>query len=121
MKQIFKVFTILNFSILILTSSEAQPLNQKKVFTHADTLRGTYGPTRDWWDVLKYDLHVKFNIPDSTISGYTVIQFKVLKKGNVMQIDLQEPMILDSMTIRFASVFSKDRKTKTSVLEVCKS
>jgi len=31
-------------------------------FTHADTLRGTYGPERDWWDVLKYDLHVKIEI-----------------------------------------------------------
>ena len=55
------------------------------------------GPGRDWWDVLKYDLHVKFNIEDSTISGYNVIQFKVLKKGNIMQIDLQEPMIIDSI------------------------
>ncbi len=117
MKQLIKACLIFTFYFLLFTSSEAQPLNQKKVFTHADTLRGTYGPSRDWWDVLKYDLHVKFNIPDSTISGYNVIQFKVLKKGDVMQIDLQEPMILDSMTITFASAFSKDRKTKTSVLE----
>lgn len=95
MKQIAKAFIILNFSFLIINCLQAQPLNQKKVFTHADTLRGTYGASRDWWDVLKYDLHVKFNIPDSTISGYNVIQFKVLKKGDVMQIDLQEPMIFD--------------------------
>ncbi len=117
MKQLIKACLIFTFYFLLFTSSEAQPLNQKKVFTHADTLRGTYGPSRDWWDVLKYDLHVKFNIKDSTISGYNVIQVKTLKKGDVMQIDLQEPMILDSMTIRFASAFSKDGKTKTSVLE----
>ncbi len=98
MKQIIKAFFILNFSFLIFHSTEAQPLKQQKIFTHADTLRGTYGPSRDWWDVLKYDLHVKFNIEDSTISGWNEIQFKVLKKGNVMQIDLQEPMILDSIT-----------------------
>ncbi len=95
MKQIFKVFTILNFSFLILHASEAQPLNPKKNFTHADTLRGTYGPARDWWDVLKYDLHVKFNIVDSTIIGHNIIEFKIIKKGTIMQIDLQEPMILD--------------------------
>ncbi len=76
---------------------QAQPLKQAKIFTHADSLRGTYGASRDWWDVLKYDLHVKFNIKDSTISGYNVIQFKVLEKGAVMQIDLQEPMVLDSV------------------------
>ena len=117
MKQIIKAFLIINFSFLIINYLEAQPLKPLKAFTHADTLRGTYGPTRDWWDVLKYDLHVKFNIDDSTISGYNVIQFKVLKKGTVMQIDLQEPMSLDSMSIRYASVFSKDKKTKTTELE----
>jgi aminopeptidase N len=117
MRQFTKTPPFFIFYFLLFTCAQSQPLNQKKTFTHADTLRGTYGPTRDWWDVLKYDLHVKFNIPDSTISGYNVIQFKVFKKGDVMQIDLQEPMILDSMTIRFASAFSKDGKTKTSVLE----
>ena len=80
---------------LCFTQALAQTLSKKTVFTHADTLRGSNGPGRDWWDVTKYDLHVKFNIEDSTISGYNVIQFKVLKKGNVMQIDLQDPMILD--------------------------
>ncbi|MEO7307245.1 MAG: M1 family metallopeptidase [Ferruginibacter sp.] len=106
MKQILKGFIILNFSFLILHCVQAQPLKPLKAFTHADTLRGTYGPSRDWWDVLKYDLHVKFNIKDSTISGYNVIQFKVLKKGDVMQIDLQEPMILDSISILFLDKFN---------------
>ncbi len=97
MKQIAKAFIILNFSFLIINCLQAQPLNQKKVFTHADTLRGTYGPSRDWWDVLKYDLHVKFNITDSTITGHNIIEFKAIKKGTVMQIDLQEPMIIDDL------------------------
>lgn len=78
-------------------NSIAQPLSGKKPITHADTLRGTYGATRDWWDVLKYDLSVTFNIQDSTITGFNVMQFKALKKGSAMQIDLQEPMILDSI------------------------
>ena len=101
MKQILKAFIILNSSFLILNCLQAQPLKQSKGFTRADTLRGTYGPTRDWWNVLKYDLHVKFNLSDSSISGYNVIQFKSLKKGDVMQIDLQEPMILDSIVSSF--------------------
>jgi aminopeptidase N len=54
--------------------------------------------------VLKYDLHVKFNLSDSSISGYNVIQFKVLKKGDVMQIDLQEPMILDSVVLNVETI-----------------
>jgi len=91
--------TILALSIIQLSiiHSFSQPLKPLKAFTHADTLRGTYGPTRDWWDVLKYDLHVKFNLSDSSISGYNVIDFKVLKKGRTIQLDLQEPMIIDKI------------------------
>ena len=88
-----------------IAQTEAQLLNKKINFTHADTLRGSNGPGRNLWDVTKYDLHVKFNIEDSTISGWNVIQFKVLKKGEVMQIDLQEPMIIDSITIPFLEKF----------------
>jgi len=65
-------------------------------FTHADTLRGTYNQYRNWWDVLKYDLHVNFNIEDSSISGYNAIYYRALQKRQTLQIDLQQPMILDS-------------------------
>ncbi|MBL0056834.1 MAG: M1 family metallopeptidase [Chitinophagaceae bacterium] len=96
MKQVLRFFVIFHFSFFIFHSVLAQS-SRKAPLTHADTLRGTYGPSRDWWDVLKYNLHVKFNIADSTISGYNHLQFKVLKKGSTLQIDLQEPMILDSV------------------------
>ncbi|MEP7254420.1 MAG: M1 family metallopeptidase [Ferruginibacter sp.] len=113
MKQLFKVFAILNFSFLIFNAAGAQALKPAQPHTHADTLRGTYGPSRDWWDVLKYDLHVKFNIKDSTISGWNEIQLKIIDTklhnldgrdgehglyAQMLQIDLQEPMILDSIT-----------------------
>ena len=97
MKQIIKAFLIFNYSFLIFNYSKAQLLDKHAAFTHADSLRGTYGPSRDWWDVLKYDLNVKFSIQDSTISGGNTIQFKALKKGSRMQIDLQEPLILDEV------------------------
>ncbi|MDQ6901796.1 MAG: M1 family metallopeptidase [Bacteroidota bacterium] len=67
-------------------------------YTHADTLRGSNGTGRDWWDATKYDLHVKFNLQDSTISGYNEISYKILRPDSIMQIDLQEPMIIDSIT-----------------------
>ncbi len=72
-------------------------LTYSQPFTHADTLRGSNGPGRSWWDATKYDLHVKFNLEDSTISGYNIISFKALKPGNMMQIDLQDPMVIDSI------------------------
>ena len=86
-----KVFALVIFFILIVTNSILAQ------FTHADTLRGSVGPGRDWWKALKYDLHVKFSIQDSTISGFNVIYYKVLKNAHTMQIDLQEPLTIDSI------------------------
>ncbi len=91
MKKIVAVFCLLFLSFM----SMAQP------FTHADTLRGSNGPGRSWWDATKYDLHVVFNLADSTISGYNVISYKEIQKDHAdyFQIDLQEPMIIDSIII----------------------
>ncbi|MEO8412730.1 MAG: M1 family metallopeptidase [Ginsengibacter sp.] len=86
-----KTVAILYLLIILFNTSFSQP------FTHADTLRGSNGPGRTWWDATKYDLHVKFNLKDSTISGYNIISFKVLKPDSIMQIDLQEPMVIDSV------------------------
>lgn len=74
-----------------------------QTFSHADTLRGSNGPGRAWWDATKYDLHVNFNIEDSTISGYNVISYKELNPNHAgfFQIDLQEPLIIDSVILDF--------------------
>ena len=66
-------------------------------FTHADTLRGSNGPARAWWDVAFYDLHVRLDPADSTIVGYNAITYRVVAPGGVLQIDLQEPLVADSM------------------------
>jgi aminopeptidase N len=112
LKTTVKIITALSIILLSITHSTAQPLKKQPAFTHADSLRGTYGGSRDWWDVLKYNLHVKFNIADSTISGYNDIQFKVLKKGSMMQIDLQEPMILDSIKLKYSLLENDQIKKK---------
>lgn len=83
--------------ILSCTLLQAQPLSKQHQFNRSDTLRGSNGPGRDWWDALQYDLHVQFNSNDSTISGYNTIQYKVLGKGKTMQIDLQGGLIIDSI------------------------
>jgi aminopeptidase N len=67
------------------------------VFTHADTLRGSNTPERAWWDATFYDLHVKVNPADSSISGYNAITYRVSAKAREMQIDLQQPLVVDSI------------------------
>jgi aminopeptidase N len=77
-------------------SAQAAPVSPP-IFTHADTLRGSNTPERAWWDAAFYDLHVKVNPADSSISGYNAITYRVAKKAREMQIDLQQPLVVDSI------------------------
>ncbi|MFB6458043.1 M1 family metallopeptidase [Chitinophaga sp. Hz27] len=80
--------------LALLTSSAAFA---QKQYTHADTLRGSITPQRAWWNVEYYDLHVTVDPQDSTFTGFNTITYNVLKVDSTMQIDLQEPMIIDSV------------------------
>ena len=81
------------FIVILLTAS----LNaQTAKFTRQDTLRGSITPERSWWDLVYYHLDIAVNPADSTIKGTNTVTYKVLKPYNKMQIDLQEPMILNS-------------------------
>ena len=88
-----KIISVFSFLFIVLNFSFAQQ------FTHAYTLRGSNGPGRSWWNATKYDLHVTFNFSDSRISGYNAISYQTLDKKHpdFFQIDLQEPMIIDSV------------------------
>lgn len=66
-------------------------------FTHADTLRGSVTPARAWWDVLKYDLYVTFNPIDKSLKGFNTIHYKVLEPYHQLQLDLMQPLLLDSV------------------------
>ena len=70
---------------------------QQPTFTHADTLRGSISRERAWWDVVFYDLHVTLNPADSTISGWNGITYRVTGKPGAMQVDLQQPLAIDSV------------------------
>ena len=79
--------TIYLFLIVLFTNTI---LAQK--FTKQDSLRGSITKERSWWDLKKYHLDIKVNPSDSTIVGSNTIDYQVVEKYNVMQIDLQEPM-----------------------------
>lgn len=70
---------------------------QKRKFTHADTLKGSYGEARKWWDLTYYELSVSFNLSDSSISGSNKISYKALSSDTIMQLDLMFPMVIDSI------------------------
>jgi aminopeptidase N len=86
--------TIVSFSL------QAQLTHKLKEYTHQDTLRGSLNPQRTWWDVLRYDIAVKPDYNNKTIEGCSIISFKVVAPGKLMQIDLQEPMEIDSIELK---------------------
>ncbi len=80
-------------------------------YTHADTLRGSNGRGREWWDVNRYNLRVRFDMEHERISGKVEMFCKVSGTAHdSMQIDLQEPMVLDSVKADAPGVLSFQNK-----------
>jgi aminopeptidase N len=76
-------------------------VNSQNIYTINDSSRGGLTNERIWWDVQKYSLKILPNYKTKTITGSNEIKFKVLKIGTKMQIDLQEPMKIDSICYDF--------------------
>ena len=104
------------FSLVGLSSVKAQLMKKKVVFTHADTLRGSNNANRDWWDVLRYDITVKPDYETKEIEGKTVITFSPEKQGNFLQIDLQSPLVIDSVIYEKQKVSFKKSDVNTWII-----
>lgn len=88
MKHIFSV------SLFFLGMCMASAQN----FTRQDTLRGSITSEREWWDLNYYHLNVKVDPAEKFIEGHNIVRYKVLEDAEVLQIDLQEPMQITSIT-----------------------
>jgi aminopeptidase N len=106
MKHILFLFFI---AVFFSSKVEAQFKNKQNKFSLQDTLRGSIGIGRQKWDVLKYDITVEPDINKKTISGCNAITF--MDSGvHQIQIDLQEPMIIDSVLLLSAPIpFVRDQ------------
>jgi hypothetical protein len=94
-----KTKSLLIFFLMISVCAIAQ--RKEKQFTHADTLRGTMNAERAWWDVLRYDITVEPNFENKSIGGNNRITYKTVIENHPlrMQIDLQEPLRIDSIIL----------------------
>ncbi|MFW6205783.1 MAG: M1 family metallopeptidase, partial [Gemmatimonadota bacterium] len=101
------------FVVAVLGAGSAAPAAGQE-HTRADTLRGSIGPERAWWDVTFYDLRVRVMPVDSSIRGRVGIVYRVTEPSaaarpgagsgdtgaRTMQIDLQQPLVVDSVVWR---------------------
>lgn len=88
MKRKFIIFMLCTSNLLI-----AQP----KTFTKEDTLLGSNTTYRSWWDVKTYNLTIKPDYNSKSLIGNNKIEYSVLEPSNLMQLDLQAPMKIDSI------------------------
>lgn len=86
-------FGLVGLPFFLNSSSFAQ-----KTATRADTLRGSITPERGWWDLKHYDLTVHIDPNIKSIKGLNIITYEVVSKANILQIDLQEPLKITSIT-----------------------
>ncbi|MBY0542838.1 MAG: M1 family metallopeptidase [Sphingobacteriaceae bacterium] len=100
MKNLMLKLSMFSVCILAAISLKAQNQTIVKKYTRADTLRGTLTKERTWWDVQRYEISFAPDYMDKSIAGSNEIAYKVVKPNNgsvKMQIDLQEPLIIDSV------------------------
>jgi aminopeptidase N len=90
-----RIFT--TFACLVILHAHVTDAQDTTKLTRADTLRGSNGPQRSWWDAAFYDLHVAVNPSDSSVRGYNGITYRVLRPASEMQIDLMVPLAVDSI------------------------
>ena len=84
---------------IVLNQTYAQGIFDDKLPTsRQDTLRGSITPERAWWDLTYYHLDIKVEPDKKYISGSNTVGYKVLESKKVMQIDLQKPMNITSIT-----------------------
>jgi aminopeptidase N len=81
------------------TALPAQPPRTPAAPTHADLLRGEYGPYRANNDLLYYRLHVRVDVEKKFLSGDNSIRFKMLQDGTRIQLDLHEALKVDKILL----------------------
>jgi aminopeptidase N len=84
---------------LVTLAAGAQ--RKDRALTHADTVRGSNTTARAWWDVQRYDLAFTPDFNAKQITGTSTITYKTISAKNtqVLQLDLQEPLVIDSVIL----------------------
>lgn len=93
-----KTLTILLLCISYIGSIAQKPTTN---FDRQDTLRGSIGPDRAWWNVQHYELTIEPDYQARSLKGKNRIEFNWTGEPITgrMQLDLQPPMQIDRVSI----------------------
>src|SRR5947208_3576108 len=93
------LFAVCSLFFMFLKAQQSSPL-----FTHADSLRGSMNPEREY-NVVRYDVTINPDFENKSVAGINIIRFTGRGTGTI-QVDLQEPLTIDS-------IIQSDGKTLT--------
>ncbi|MBC7523639.1 MAG: M1 family metallopeptidase [Flavobacterium sp.] len=85
--------TSLLFTLFLFITSTVFSQNT----TRKDTLQGGLRIERTCFDVTRYDLNIKINIEEKSITGFNEISFLVVSNTTKIQLDLFDNMKIDSI------------------------
>lgn len=118
-KYLLSISTLFFATSVLTISVDAQIFKNNIVYTHQDTLRGSIGPGRDWWDVMQYNISTEPDYTAKSIKGAVQIVFNVTKPGanKIMQIDLQQPLEIDSIIFLNQNITSLKRDSNAYFID----
>lgn len=94
--HIITLFFLLFFSNLACAQTyEAS----KETFSHQERLRGTLSKLRSCYDVKFYDLNLRVNPEEKSITGFNIITYQVVSDFDKIQIDLFENLKIDGISL----------------------
>ena len=99
MKKIIYGVYLLFFAVLFVLQSQSSFVfaqHAKMTFSYQDSLRGALRKERAY-DVKYYDLNLKIDIANQSISGFNKITFQNIDLDSVLQLDLFENFEIDSI------------------------
>ena len=87
-------------SLCITQSGLAQLLQDKQVFSRADSLRGQLTPLRTCYDINYYHLDIKMDIDNRSISGSNLFKFTATRDFDKLQFDLFESLSISKVIFK---------------------
>src|SRR5712691_5874966 len=100
-----KIVVLLACAAISLSAQTFQPATPPptapvvKEPTHADLLRGAYGPNRANNDLLFYHLDLRVDPDKKFISGTNTIRFRMLQDGTRIQLELYPTLEIDKIVM----------------------
>ncbi len=92
-------FLLLPGMVALIASAQTQ--TRPTTPTHADILRGAYGPYRANNDLLFYHLDIRIDPEKKFVNGKNTIRFRMLKDDTRIQLDLYENLKIDKIEQMF--------------------